>query len=316
MASPRTQRLALAAALVTVALWASAFVGIRAADRALSPGSLALARLVVGSAALTLLVLARREPLPRRRDLRGLLVCGLFWFAAYNVLLNQAERVVDAGTASLLVNVGPVFIALLSGYFLREGFPRRLFIGCAVAFGGAVVIALATSSRGLQGGVGAMLCIAAAAVYAVGVTAEKPLLSRSSALTVTWAACGIGAIACLPFAPQLAHDLSHAGTGSILWTVYLGLVPTALGFSLWAFALARTSAGRMGATTYLVPPIAIVMGWLLLGDVPPWLAVAGGIPCIAGVAVARGARLPAWRRARAVPSDAHPLALAGETADP
>ena len=291
----REQRLALAAAFVTVVLWASAFVGIRAADRGLSPGALSLARLAVGSAALGLLVLLRREPLPRRRDLPGLILCGLLWFGVYNVLLNQAERMVDAGTASLLVNVGPVFIALLSGLLLGEGFPRRLLVGCAVAFGGAVMIGLATSTRGLQAGLGAVLCVTAALAYAVGVTAEKPLLARNSSLTVTWLACTIGAAVCLPFAPQLVHDVGHADAGSLAWALYLGLFPTAVGFSFWAYALARTSGGRMGATTYLVPPMAIVMGWLLLGDVPPWLAIVGGIPCVAGVAIARGARLPARR---------------------
>jgi drug/metabolite transporter (DMT)-like permease len=285
------RRLALAAALTTVVLWASAFVGIRAADRALSPGSLALARLVVGTIALGTLVVARRQPLPRRSDLPGLIACGLLWFGAYNLLLNQAERTVDAGTAAMLVNTGPVFVAILSGVFLHEGFPRRLVVGCAIGFGGAVVIGFATSTHGFQAGLGAVLCVAAAVVYAGGVTAEKPLLARNSALTVTWLACTIGAVVCVPFAPQLVHDLGRADAGTIAWALYLGIFPTAVGFSFWAYALARTSGGRMGAMGYLVPPVAILLGWLVLGAVPPLLALAGGVLCLAGVAVTRGTGL-------------------------
>jgi drug/metabolite transporter (DMT)-like permease len=285
------RRLALAAALTTVVLWASAFVGIRAADRALSPGSLALARLVVGTIALGTLVVARRQPLPRRSDLPGLIACGLLWFGAYNLLLNQAERTVDAGTAAMLVNTGPVFVAILSGVFLHEGFPRRLVVGCAIGFGGAVIIGFATSTHGFQAGLGAVLCVAAAVVYAGGVTAEKPLLARNSALTVTWLACTIGAVVCVPFAPQLVHDLGRADAGTIAWALYLGIFPTAVGFSFWAYALARTSGGRMGAMGYLVPPVAILLGWLVLGAVPPLLALAGGVLCLAGVAVTRGTGL-------------------------
>ena len=74
--------------------------------------------------------------------------------------------------------------------------------------------------------------------------------------------------------------------------IYLGLFPTSIGFTFWAYALARTSGGRMGAMGYLVPPLTILMGWLILGDVPPLLALAGGLLCLAGVAVTRGARLP------------------------
>ena len=82
----------LVAALVTVVLWASAFVGIRAAGEELSPGALALGRLLVGSAALGAIVLIRREPLPGRRDLPGIAFCGVLWFGIYNVVLNEAEQ--------------------------------------------------------------------------------------------------------------------------------------------------------------------------------------------------------------------------------
>jgi len=292
------RRLAIMATIVTVVLWASAFVGIRAAGRVLSPGSLSLARLLVGSVALGTFVLIRRDPLPRRRDVLGLVICGLLWFGLYNIVLNQAERLVDAGTASMLVGIGPVFLAVLSGLLLGEGFPRRLLLGCAIALTGSVVIGVATSAHGLQSGLGAALCIAAAAAYAGGVTAEKPLLSHNSAFTITWLACCVGAIACLPFAPQLIHDVGRADAGSLAWAVYLGVFPTAIGFSCWAYALARTNAGRLGATTYAVPPVAIVLGWLFLGDVPPLLAFAGGVLCLGGVAVMRGARPPRVLRLR------------------
>ena len=279
---------AIAAALVTVLLWASAVVASRAAAGEVSAGPLALGRLRVAAAVLGAIVAVRREALPPRADLPRLAVCGLLWFAAYSVVLNAAEQRVDAGTAAMLVNTGPILIALLAGLLLREGFPRTLLAGCAIAFAGAVVIGLATSERGVDAGWGAALCLAAAAAYAGGVVAQKPLLERTSALQVTFLACVVGALACLPFAPGLVHDLRAASGPAVAWTVYLGAFPTALGFTTWAYALRRTTAGRMGATTYLVPPIAVVMGWALLGEAPPALALAGGGLCLAGVFVARG----------------------------
>jgi drug/metabolite transporter (DMT)-like permease len=291
----RKELLALGAALITVTLWASAFVGIRSAGRDLSPGALTLGRLLIGSAVLGALVLARREPLPARRDLPGIVLCGLLWFGLYNVALNEAERRVDAGTAAMLVNVGPVFIAILAGVVLREGFPRSLMAGCAIAFAGALVIGLATSDRGLHAGWGALLCVAAALAYAGGVVAQKPILARSSALQVTWLACSVGTLACLPFGATLVRELGDAHSSAIAWVVYLGVLPTAVAFTTWAYALARTTAGRMGSTTYLVPPLAIVMGWAILDESPPALAFAGGALCLLGVMVARG-QLPRLRR--------------------
>ena len=283
----REALLAGGAALVTVVLWASAFVGIRAAGEDLSPGALSLARLLVGSAALGALVLVRRERFPARRDLFGIAVCGVLWFGLYNVVLNAGEQRVDAGTAAMLVGIGPVLIALLAGVLLREGFPRKVMAGCAVAFAGVVVIGLATSERGPAAGVGAALCIVAALAYAGGVLTQKPLLERVSALQVTWLACSVGALVCLPFVPALLRELGQASASSVLWAVYLGVFPTAVAFTTWAYALAKTTAGRMGVTTYLVPPTAVFMGWLILGEVPPVLALFGGALCLAGVAVTR-----------------------------
>jgi drug/metabolite transporter (DMT)-like permease len=241
----------------------------------------------VGSLALGLLVLARRERLPSGRDLMGVLVCGVLWFGVYNVALNAAERRIDAGTAAMLVNVGPILIAIFAGVFLREGFPSRLFTGCLVSFAGAVIIGLATSQHGLQESLGAILCLVAAISYAGGVVAQKPALRRDSPLSVTWLACTAGAISCLPYAGSLAHDLSNAGSPTILWMIYLGVAPTAVGFVTWAYALARTTAGRMGSTTYLVPPLALLLGWAFLAEVPPSLVLPGGVLCLAGVALAR-----------------------------
>jgi drug/metabolite transporter (DMT)-like permease len=285
----------LAAVAVTVLAWASAFVGIRAVGADLSPGALALGRLLVGTAALGLLLAVAGRPwvAPTRREWGLLAVCGVGWFGVYNVALNAAEQHLDAGTTAMLVNVGPILIAVLAGLLLGEGFPRWLVAGLAVAFAGVLLIGLAT--RGAEADVlGVVLCLVAAVAYATGVVAQKPVLRRLPPVQVTATACAIGALCCLPWAGSLVAELGTASPGSVAGLVYLGVVPTALAFSTWAYALARTDAGRLGATTYLVPPLVVLMGWLLLDEVPPALAVAGGAVCLAGVALSR--RRPAVRR--------------------
>ncbi|GAA3511949.1 DMT family transporter [Actinocatenispora rupis] len=290
----RTAPLTLVAAAVTVLLWASAFVAIRQVGHVLSPGPVALGRLVVASLVLGVVVLFRRERTgaptatgwPRGRAWLLVVVCGVAWFGIYNVALNAAERRVDAGTAAMLVNIGPILVAVLAGLLLREGFPRALLVGSLVAFAGVVVIGLATSSGGGADGWGVVLCLVSAVAYAVGVVSQKPLLATVSALRVTWLASTVAAVCCLPYAPSLVREVAAAPSAA-LWVVFLGVGPTALAFTTWAYALARTSAGRAGTTTYLVPPLAILLGWLLLGEVPVALAFAGGALCLFGVWLSR-----------------------------
>ena len=285
----------------TVLAWASAFVAIRGVGDELSPGALALGRLLVGTAVLGVLLAGRGWVRPTRREWALLAVCGVGWFGVYNVALNAAERHLDAGTTAMLVNIGPILIAVFAGLLLGEGFPRRLLAGIAVAFAGVLLIGAATRGSGADL-LGVVLCVVAAVTYAGGVVAQKPLLRRLPGLQVTFTGAAIGAVCCLPWVGVLVGDLGRASVGSIAGMVYLGVVPTALAFSTWAYALGRMDAGRLGVTTYLVPPLVIVMGWVLLDEVPPVLAVVGGVVCLVGVGLSR--RRARVRRPVPVPAEA------------
>ncbi|WP_454327509.1 DMT family transporter [Streptomyces glaucescens] len=301
MSSPSRPALpAAGAALVTVVLWASAFVSIRSAGEVYSPGALALGRLLAGSVALGTLCLIRREGWPPRAAWPGIAVSGVLWFGVYMVVLNWGEQQVDAGTAALVVNIGPILIALLGARLLGDPMPPRLLAGMAVSFAGAVTVGLSMSGGGSSSALGVLLCLLAAVAYAGGVVAQKPALARAGALQVTTFGCLVGAVLCLPFAGQLVSEAADAPLPATLNMVYLGLFPTALAFTTWAYALARTTAGRMGATTYAVPALVVLMSWLLLGEVPGPLTLVGGALCLAGVAVSRS-RGRAARAAAASP---------------
>ena len=277
----------LAAVVTTVLLWASAFVVIRAVGEDLSPGSLAFARLAVGTIALGLVALRYRRPLPRGRALFFVVGYGVLWFAGYTVVLNWAERHLDAGTAALLVNVAPILVAGVAGIVFREGFPRPVVIGMLVAFAGVLLIAVGGDGGGVADTLGIGLGLVTAVLYAAGVLMQKVALRSVDAVTATWVGCAAGLVATLPFAPQAVGELSHASGGAIAGVVFLGVGPTAIAFTTWAYALARTDAGRMAATTLCVPGIAVLVSWVTLGEVPTALGLVGGALCLAGVAISR-----------------------------
>ncbi len=286
-ATPARSWRATAAACTTVVLWASAFVSIRSAGEAYSPGALALGRLLAGSLVLGAILLVRREGLPGRGAWRGIVTSGVLWFGLYMVALNWGEQKVDAGTAAMLVNIGPILMALMGARLLGEGLPRRLLLGMGISFSGAVVVGLAMSGHGTSSVLGVALCLLAAVVYALGVVSQKPALAYGSSLQINTFGCLIGAVACLPFTGVLVSEAADAPMSATLNMIYLGVFPTALAFTTWGYALARTTAGRMGATTYAVPAIVVLMAWLLLDEVPTPLGVLGGLLCLAGVAVSR-----------------------------
>lgn len=129
--------------------------------------------------------------------------------------------------------------------------------------------------------------MAAALAYALAIVVQKPALRLAGALPVTWLACTAGAVALLEFVPQSVHELAHTSAATFAALIYLGIGPTATAFLLWAYVLSRMDAGRLGATTNVVPPLVVVISWIALGQVPPALAIPGGLLCLAGVAIAR-----------------------------
>jgi drug/metabolite transporter (DMT)-like permease len=118
---------ALVAGLMTVTAWGSAFVAIRAADQALSPGALALGRLVVSTAILGGVALVRREPPPGRRDLLAIAV-----YAGRTASLNYLIPVVAIVLGWAALGETPPRLAMAGGalcllgvYLARRGAGAR-----------------------------------------------------------------------------------------------------------------------------------------------------------------------------------------------
>jgi drug/metabolite transporter (DMT)-like permease len=288
--------LGVAAVAVTVVLWASAFVGIRAIGPNFSPGSLTLGRLAVAAVVLGAVVLPqllRSRKLPQGREWWPILAYGVMWFGGYNVALNAAEHLLDAGTSAMLINVSPILIAVLAGVFLKEGFPRWLIIGSLVAFGGVALIAFGSGSGSASGKgstadvAGVLLCLLAAVLAAVSVIIQKPVLRKFPAGQATLFGILVGAVCCLPFTGQLVSELQSAPLPATMGLLYLGVFPTAIAFTTWAYALALIDAGKLAATTYLVPGATILISWLVLSEIPTIWGLVGGAVCLVGVGLTR-----------------------------
>ena len=285
--TPRISKLGVAAVIITVVLWASAFVGIRAVGPSFSPGSLTLGRLAIAAVVLGVVVLPKMHRLPQGREWWPIAAYGVMWFGGYNIALNAAEHLLDAGTAALLINVNPILIAVLAGVILKEGFPRWLIIGSLVAFSGVAVIALGSGQRTTADVAGVLLCLLAAALAAVSVIIQKPVLRKFPAGQSTWFGIMVGLLCCLPFSAQLVGELQAAPLPATAGLIYLGVFPTAIAFTTWAYALSLIDAGKLAATTYLVPATTVLISWLVLGEIPTVWGLVGGAICLVGVGLTR-----------------------------
>jgi drug/metabolite transporter (DMT)-like permease len=273
----------LFAIIGTVLAWSSAFVVIRAVLPVFAPGELAFLRQLVAVPLLAIWMIGQKWLWPTVREWVLIAIFGLTWFSIYIVALNTAEQTIDAGTASFVVNIGPLLIAVGAFMFLGEKLSRNLIPGALIALAGVGLIAWGTSSSNRVDLVGVLWALVATVTYAVGVLTQKPALKRLSSNQVTLLGAAIALIPLFWWAPEALTTVQSAPIDAIVGAVWLGAIPTALGFGLWGYALKRMPAGRLGVSTYVVPPLVIVESAILLGEWPHPIAIVGGLIALAGV---------------------------------
>ena len=291
----RSSSTAVLALSVTIVLWAMAFVAIRSALPGFGVAGLVAGRLLVAAIALALVGAIMGVRRPERSDLPRITCVGLVGMTAYQLLLNAGERTVDAGTASVLVNTGPIFTAVLAWLVMGDRIDNRVRLGLLIGFVGAAIIAVSQGS-GFSPGFDALLILGAALTQALSFVWQKPLLLRYTGIELTYYSVIAAMLAALPLMPAFIGKLSTADHASVAALIFLGVGPSAIGYVTWSYALARADTTVTANTLYLVPTVAIAGGWLLLGETPMIVTLIGSGIALAGVAISRGRSTPTSRR--------------------
>lgn len=276
----------IAIALIT---WSSAYAAIAYALASFTPGEVALARLTIGSLCFVGLLWIRGAALPRRSDWLQLAALGVFGLTAYHLCLNYAETRIASGTASILISLVPAVTAALSALWIGERITPRSALGLGVALLGVVLVVLTSGKQVRFQPMAALVLISvlASAVFFVG---QKPLFARNDMIGVTTFGFLAGTLGAVPFGLGLPHALTLAPWSHIAALIWLGIAPTFVGYLTWNAALKRAPASQVTSFIYFSPPIAVLIGWVWLGEQPGWLTLLGGVITVGGVALANAKR--------------------------
>jgi drug/metabolite transporter (DMT)-like permease len=280
--------------LVLSAIWGASFLFIKVGVRELTPGTLIWAR--VGLAALALAPVALRSRDVRaslRRSWRALIVSGLLNTALPFWTLSWGETRIDSGLAAIIQAAAPIFTALFAFVAFHDQRSTGLrLVGVLVGFVGVALLIGAQPEGDL---LAALAVVFTAACYAAGILYTGRRLGAEPPMTVAFGNLFVATIATTPLgALQAPGDVP--GWKVIASVVALGVLGTSVAYLIY-FALASgAGAARAILVTYLVPPMAVFYGAVIL-DEPVKLSALGGLVLILG-GVALGSGTVSWRRAR------------------
>ena len=278
--------------VVLAAIWGSSFVFIKVGDEALAPLQVTLGRMVCGALTLVLVVVVRREGLPR-----GLGVWGRLSVAAF--LLNALPFALfaygETQTTSLLAGIwnatAPLFTLLVAMATLPDERPSATrAAGLTVGFLGVLVVL--GPWQGLAGATlpGNLACLGGAVSYGFGFPYARKHLAGRPESTVALAAgqllCGTAELAVVtPFFTHAPHALPVRVAVSV---VALGVLGTGLAYIL-NYGLIRAAGATLASTvTYVIPLFSTVEGVTVLGERLTWYEPIGAAVVILGVAVSQG----------------------------
>jgi drug/metabolite transporter (DMT)-like permease len=272
-------------------IWGSAFLWIKLADRGFSAVEVTLARLALGAAVLFVVMLARRDKVPRSPRLwAAIVIAALFANAVPYLLFAVAEQTVTSSTAGIINATTPLWTVLIAlAVRHQKSATRWQAAGLVVGFAGAVLIFTPWQAASELLSAGGLECLAASVSYAVSYVYMDRFLARRGVGAIVLSACQLGAAAVM-----LAIALGVSGVQvprvtaeSVLALAVLGIIGTGFAYVLNYQIIASEGATVASTVTYLLPVIAIILGVLVLNETITAPMLAGIALVLAGVGLTR-----------------------------
>jgi len=281
----------------TVLFWGTSFVAIKTAYSGFSPMMVMWLRMTVAS--LVFLPFWRRVPRPQRRtgDWRFLGLAVLFIPCLYYLLEAFAVRFTTSSQAGVVSATMPLMVAAAAWVFLRERLSWQSAVGIGVSIAGVAVLSTAgvAQESAPAPALGNLLELAAMMAAAGSTVTVKHLSDRYDPwlLTGLQAAVGVAFFGPLAIAsgPTDWLAVSPAAWGAVL---YLGTACSLGAFGLYNSALKLMPASRAALAINLIPAVALLAGWVVLGESLSALQLAACFLIVGAVVFAEiSGRLPA-----------------------
>jgi drug/metabolite transporter (DMT)-like permease len=271
-------------------VWGSTYLAIRLMVETMPPLLGAGVRFTVAGGVMVLVLAARRGwsvIRPTRAQLLGAGLIGLLLPGA-NAVVSVAEQTVPSGLAALLIGSIPLWVIVLRRA-AGESVSRRGALAVLLGFAGVALLVRPGPQSGSASIVGLLACVGAAVMWATGSFASRRVpLPRDTLTSTAWQML-LGGLACLlgglvAGEAGAVHVASFSGR-SIFGLAYLIVMGSWVAFTAYSWLLQHAPLSKVSTYAYVNPVVAILLGWLILGEVVAPVTIVGAAIIVASVAL-------------------------------
>jgi drug/metabolite transporter (DMT)-like permease len=278
-------------------VWGSSFILMKQGLRAFSSDEVAGLRITIASAFM-LPFLIRHYKIDLKKNLKGLLLMGVFGNLIPAFLFTKAETEISSSLTGMLNALTPMFTILIGMIAFNHKINKNQIIGVLIGFIGAIaLVVLGEGSNDQSKNILYCLLVAAATLcYAISVNGIKTYLGNINSLTATvWSFTLIGPVAAIylfGFTDVISHATNHPESlRSLGYISILAIVGSALSVVVYNTLIKLSGTVFAASCTYLIPIVAI--GWGLFdGEIINLFQVLAVIVIITGIWMINGVKKP------------------------
>ena len=260
-------------------IWGASFLFIAEGLRAIAPNGVSFIRIAIGFATLSLFPAARKSI--DRSAWPGIFALSILWFAFPLSMFPFAEQRVSSALTGMLNATTPLFVTIVAATLARKVPPRRILLGLFTGIAGSLLIALPSFSEGKSSAFGILLIVVACMSYGFALNVARPLQMRYGALPVIWRALGCAVLMTAPLG-VIEIPRAHWSLVPVLSLLALGAFGTSIANVILTVAAGRVGAIQASGATFLMPPVALLLGVWLRHEHVAVLSIIGGAVCLAG----------------------------------
>ena len=269
-------------AFIAIFFWATAFVLTKVVLKEVDVTILGVLRYFFASIIVIFILIKKKIPLPKVKDIPAFIFAGFSGYAGYIALFNIATLLSSPSTLSVINALAPAITAIVAYFIFNEKIKLIGWLSMSISFCGILILTLWDGVLTVNKGI--LYMLAGCLLLSLYNISQRYLTKKYSSFDVSMYSMLIGGILLVIYSPSSITNMFSISFTSLILIIYMSIFPSIISYFFWtkAFELAKNTT-EVTSFMFVTPVLATLMGIIILGDIPKLSTLIGGVVIILGM---------------------------------